>query len=80
MFSVFRITLVHTLKSNIYQDALLCVVRPKRTGAHKWSKYTDRKAKLQYSCICSSVMSYPNGPKFTVELASMQGRPHSNFE
>ena len=32
--------------------------------------------KSRYSRIHSSVMSYPNGTKCTVELASMQGRPH----
>ena len=36
--------------------------------------------KSQFSCIRSSVMSYPNGTKFTMELASTQGRPHFKFE
>ena len=32
--------------------------------------------KLLFSYIHSSVMSDPNGTKFTVEFASMQVRPH----
>ena len=35
--------------------------------------------KSQFSRICSSVMAYPNGTKFTVELASMKGRPRFKF-
>jgi len=35
--------------------------------------------KSRFSCIRSSMMSYPNGTKFTEELASMQGSPHSKF-
>ena len=31
--------------------------------------------KLRFSHIHSSVMPYPNGTKFTVELASVQGTP-----
>ena len=38
-----------------------------------------RTKKSRFSCICSSVIAYPNGTKFTVELASMKGRPHFNF-
>ena len=30
--------------------------------------------------VSSSVMSSPNGTKFTVEIASMQERPHSKFD
>ena len=37
-------------------------------------------AKLRFSHICSSVMSSPNGTKFTMELASMKGRPDFKFE
>ena len=37
-------------------------------------------AKSRFSYICSSMMSYPNGTKFIVELASMQERLHSKFE
>jgi len=35
--------------------------------------------KSRFSRICSSVIAYPNGTKFTVELASMKGRPHFRF-
>ena len=35
--------------------------------------------KSRFSRICSSVMAYPNGIKFTVELASMKGRPRFKF-
>ena len=35
--------------------------------------------KSQFSRICSSVTAYPNGTKFTVELASMKGRPRFKF-
>ena len=37
-------------------------------------------AKSRFSRICSSVMPCPNSSKFTVELVSTQGRPHSKFE
>jgi len=36
--------------------------------------------KLQFSCICSSVMSYPNGTKFTVEVPYTQERPHFKYK
>ena len=32
--------------------------------------------KSQFSRIHNSMISYPNGIKFTVELAFTQGRPH----
>jgi len=35
--------------------------------------------KSRFSRICSSVIAYPNGTKFTVELAFMKGRPHFKF-
>ena len=44
------------------------------------SIYIDRNKKVTISRIRSSMMSSPNGTKFTVELASMQRRPHSKFE
>ena len=50
-------------------------------GVRKRSEYIDRNnTKSQFSCIHSSMMSFPNCAKFTVEFASMQGRPHSKFE
>jgi len=36
--------------------------------------------KLQFSRIRSSMMFALIGNEFTVEFASMQGRPHSKFE
>ena len=36
--------------------------------------------KSQFSRICSSVMSDLNNTKFTMEVSSTQGRPHSKFE
>ena len=36
--------------------------------------------KLRFSRIRSSVIPYPNGTKFTVELASTQGGQISNFK
>ena len=36
--------------------------------------------KFRFSWICSSVMAYPNGTKFTVELASMKGWPRLKFK
>jgi len=35
--------------------------------------------KSRFSLIRSSVIPYPNGTKFTVELASTQGRPDFKF-
>ena len=35
--------------------------------------------KSRFSRIRSSVIPYPNGTKFTVELASTQGRPDFKF-
>ena len=35
--------------------------------------------KSRFSHIRSSVMFYSNGTKFNVQLASMQGRPHSKI-
>ena len=35
--------------------------------------------KSRVSRICSSVMAYLNGVKFTVELAVMKGRPRFKF-
>ena len=52
---------------------------PKKWGACKQSEYIDR-TKLWFSRICSSVMLYQNDNKFTVELASTRGWPHSKFE
>ena len=34
---------------------------------------------LRFSHICSSMMAYPNGTKFTMELASMKGRLRFKF-
>jgi len=41
----------------------------KRACANKVSTLAGRP-KLQFSCICSSVMFYPNGTKFKVKLTS----------
>jgi len=39
-----------------------------------------RTTKSWFSCICSFVMSYQNGTKFTVELASIKGTLHFKFD
>ena len=49
-------------------------------GVHDNGVSILQEYQSQYSRIHSSVMSHPNGTKFTLELASMQGRPHSKFE
>ena len=43
----------------------------------KWSEYIDRNNKV---AIFTHLMSYPNGIKFTVELASTQGKPDFKFK
>ena len=47
---------------------------PRKRGVHNWSESTAK------SRIRIYVMSSPNGTKFTLELASLKGRPHSKFE
>ena len=53
---------------SVAQESKVCV-----------SIFTGR-ARLQFSCICSAVMSDSNGTKFTMEVPSTQGRPHSKVE
>ena len=48
-------------------------------GANEVSILTGT-TNLQFSLIHSSVMPDPNGTKFTVEVPSSQGRPHSQLE
>ena len=58
---------------------VVCCAAKKKQGVRKHSKYIDRNNKVMILHICSSMMHYPNGTNFTVELASTQMRPHSKF-
>ena len=49
-------------------------MRPKKTAGARTNGVSMLTGTTK-SRICSSVMAYPNGTKFTVELTSMKGRP-----
>ena len=52
---------------------------PRKRGACNGVSILTGTTKSRFSRICSSVIPYPNGTKFTVELASTQGRPDFKF-
>ena len=59
------------------QDTLPC--GPRKRGARNGVSIFTGPTKARFSRIRSSVIPYPNGTKFTVELASTQGRPDFKF-
>jgi len=52
----------------------------RQQGTCKRSEYWQEQQGCRFSHIRSSMMPYPNGTEFTVELASIQGMPHLKFE
>ena len=64
------------------QDILWLKKKTTKQNVHKRSEYfiLTGTTNSQFSRIRSSVMPDPNGTKFTVEVPSTQGRPHSKFE
>ena len=63
-------------RKHIKHSSVYC--GPRKQDVCKRSEYIATN--LRFSCIHSYVMFSPNGTKFTKELASMKGRPHSKFE
>ena len=63
----------------IYQDTRSCVVRPKKPARHTVSILTGRK-KTQFSHLCSSVIPYPIGTKFSTDVPASYGSLHTKFE
>ena len=52
----------------------------KKWGVRNTVRILTERRKLQSSHICSSVMSYPSGTKFTVEVPSTQETDISNLK
>jgi len=61
------------------RHTVVCRVAQENGGRANVVSILTETTKLRFSHNCSSVMAYPNGIKFTVELASMKGRPHFKF-
>ena len=54
-------------------------MRSKKLARHTVSILTGRK-KTQFSHLCSSVIPYPIGPKFAIDVPASYGSLHTKFE
>jgi len=70
-----RINLVQCCVDWSSHTVVCCVAKENWTQTNGVSILTGA-TKSRFSHICSSMIPYPNDTKFTVELASTQGRPH----
>ena len=57
----------------------MCVVRPKKLARHTVSILTGRK-KTQFLHLCTSVIPYPIGTKFAIDMPASYGSLHTKFE
>ena len=70
---------VMQLLCNLSRHTVVCRAAQENGARANVVSILTGTTKSRFSRIRSSVIPYPNGTKFTVELASTQGRPDFKF-